>query len=152
MPPVVFLLLIVGITLLVWAVNQIVVSRRQAAMRRLAAEWKMSYVPQDLFNLAGRIAASFPIPGAADLCVLDLIYGVQGDRHRYVFTAEYTLGVAASHRRAYRAMTVCEPRDPGGSCMSLAAAPEDLPLLAQYIHLRAQETKVPTTRASGPQS
>jgi hypothetical protein len=110
-------------------------------MRRLAGEWKMSYVPLDVFNLAGRISRCFPIAGAAELRVVDLIYGLREGRRRYVFTAEYTVDLAGAHRRECRAMSVCEPPDASGPCASLDAAPEHLPLIEQYNSLREQELR-----------
>jgi hypothetical protein len=138
MSPVSFLALLAAITAAAWAAGAGLRHRRRNALRRLAAEWQMRYVQEDLFNLAGRIAPAFPIPDVSDVRVVDLIYGSQQDRHRYVFTAEYTLGREDRYRRDCRAATFCEPKEPGaGQCSTpLVMAPGELPIVDQYEHLK----------------
>jgi hypothetical protein len=148
MQPILFLALMVAVTALAWAVHRIVRSKRRSALRQLAAQWQMSYVPCDVFNLAGRIASCLPVPGAAELCVVDLIYGLRGQRRHYVFTAEYTLDGAAGNRRECRAMSVSEAQDATGPCASLDVAPEHLPIVEQYQSLHEPRRGPGTAGAS----
>ncbi len=111
--------------------------RRRAALRRLAGEWRMNYSPFDPLHLTPRVAQHFPIVGAANLKVSDVIYGIEGDRYRYIFTAEFTVGIVTTKRRLVRAATFFEPRDPARAHApdSLRLAPMELPLVEQYQSL-----------------
>ncbi len=119
-----------------------IIDRVQRRCRRillcaLATHWRMNYSPFDPLRLTARVAHHFPIPGAANLKVSDVIYGMEGDRYRYIFTAEFTVGVVRTKHRLVRAATFCEPRDfrHGQAIGPLFLAPEGLPLVAQYQHL-----------------
>src|SRR3954454_13083329 len=96
--------------------------RRGRAVRRLAAEWRMNYTPTDSLQVTPKIARHFPIPGAANLEVRDLVYGIEQDRYRYVFTAEFTAGVVRTKTRRLRVGTFSEPRN-----RSLRYATEEAP-------------------------
>ena len=89
------------------------VSRRQRhrALRRLAVEWRMTYSRTDSLRLTPKVAARFPIPGAANLRVSDVIYGIEHDRYRFVFVAEFTTGTVSAKRRQRRVASFSEPRD-----------------------------------------
>ena len=138
--PLLFLFALLATTALAALIHRLTRRRHKRRLRRLAAEWGMQYVQLDLFDLPRRIAGSFPVPGAADLHVLDVIYATHGQRHRYVFTAEYTTGVTDQHHRIARAMTFCEPVE--GATPSnrspLVAAPDYLTLPEQYEYLRRE--------------
>jgi hypothetical protein len=137
--PAVFFFSLLCVTAAVWTLHRVMRHSHKKKLRELAGQWGMQYAQADLFNLAARVAAEFPIPGVADLMIRDMIYATQGDRHRYVFTAEYTLGVIDRHHRSARAVTFCDPRDSGGQCATpLILAPEELPLLEQYRQLGKQ--------------
>ena len=86
--PAVFFLSLLCITVTVWTIHRAMRHAHKKKLRELAGQWGMQYAQADLFNLAARVAAAFPIPGVADLLIRDMIYATQGDRHRYVFTAE----------------------------------------------------------------
>ena len=86
--PAVFFLSLLCITVTVWTIHRAMRHAHKNKLRELAGQWGMQYAQADLFNLAARVAAAFPIPGVADLLIRDMIYATQGDRHRYVFTAE----------------------------------------------------------------
>jgi len=134
--PSVFFISLLCVTAVVWTLHRVMRHAHKKQLRALASQWGMQYAQADLFNLAARVAGQFPIPGVADLLVRDMIYATQGDRHRYVFTAEYTLGVIDRQRREERAVTFCDPRDSGGQCATpLILAPEELPLIEQYRQL-----------------
>jgi len=137
--PSVFFISLLCVTALVWTLHRVMRHAHKKQLRALAGQWGMQYAQADHFNLAARVAAEFPIVGVADLVIRDMIYATQGDRHRYVFTAEYTLGVIDRHRREARAVTFCDPRDSGGQCATpLILAPEELPLIEQYRQLGKQ--------------
>jgi hypothetical protein len=120
------------------AVGDILLRRRRCKrLQRLAAEWEMNYSPRDQFRLTPRVARNFPVPGAARIRVVDLIYGIECDLYRYVFTAEYTTGIVSGKRRILRAGSFCEPRDRGGEAnqSTITLAPAHLPLIEQYRKL-----------------
>jgi hypothetical protein len=134
--PFVFFISLLCVTAMVWTLHRVMRHAHKKHLRALAGQWGMQYAQSDPFQLAARVAAEFPIVGVADLVVRDMIYATQGDRHRYVFTAEYTLGVIDRHRREARAVTFCDPREAGGQCATpLILAPEELPLIEQYRQL-----------------
>ena len=115
------------------------VSRRRLrrALRRLAAEWRMTYSACDRLRIAARIAHKLSVPGAADVCVTDVIYGSLGDRYRYIFTVEFTIGVVRGKQRHVRVAAFGEARDRQSpeQVGPLSLAPENLPLVEQYRRL-----------------
>ena len=109
--------------------------RRGKALRDLAASWNMNYAQSDSLGLTSRIAGSFPIPGAADLVINDLIYSTDRMTCRYIFTAQFTVGVVHRKRRLWRVATFTEPREANDSQIDLSLAPEELDLIEQYRRL-----------------
>src|SRR6185295_436573 len=97
--PSLFFLSLLSVTALVWILHRVMRHAHKKQLRALAGEWGMQYAQADLFKISARVAADFPITGVADLVIRDMIYATQGDGHRYIFTAEYTLGVIDRHRR-----------------------------------------------------
>ena len=142
MPPLEFLIFLIAITAGAAAVEAGRRYRHMRALRRLAAERGMHFSSTDRFRLAPRVAQRLPVPGAAAVRVLDLLYGVERDNYRYVFAAEYTTGVLRSKTGVRRVATFAEPRDPAGNRTSdigdLVFAPEGLSLVEQYKHLLEQ--------------
>jgi hypothetical protein len=64
---------------------------------------------------------------------MDLIYGSDRDRYRYVFSVEFTLGVIGPKRRVVRVASLSEPRERGGTGnVSPSLAPADGSLVEQY--------------------
>lgn len=117
------------------ALSERVLARlHRARLRRMALGWHMRYSPNDRFRLTPRITRNFPVPGAAKIKVVDLIYGIESDLYRYVFTAEYTAGVVRGKRRVQRACSFSEPRERSGASgePQITLAPAGLPLLEQY--------------------
>jgi hypothetical protein len=114
--------------------QRIIQRRRHRKLRALASQWRMNFNAGDQLRLASRVSHYFPIPGAANVTVGDVIYGIDGEFYRYVFTAEYTLGILRTKRRHVRVACFAEfrdrtsPRPP--EPVRLAA--EQLPLLEQY--------------------
>lgn len=135
--PLVALGFLAGCTALAGAIQSLSRRRRKRALRRLAAQWRMTYSSRDRLRITSRVADRLPIPGAADVHVADVIYGTQGARYRYIFTTEYTLGAVGGKRRQVRVAAFSESRD--RKCAEppepVMLAPEELPLLEQYRRL-----------------
>ena len=137
-PPSLLLATLVLITTVSYLFDRLRRSRRRAVLRGLARQWKMHFATTDPFNLAPRVASMFPVPGAANLCICDVIYAQQGDRHRYIFTAEYTQGVLRHHLRVRRAATFCEAKDQAGDCSPVQLAGGAISVPAQYEALHKE--------------
>jgi len=150
--PLTFLGMMLALTAGMAVASLLARARRAAQLSRLAQSWGMRYVGRDRFDLAPKISERFPVPGAADLAVVDLIYGLESGRHRYVFTVQYTQGVVRTKSRLQRVATFSEPRDADGaegmdgsvSPSPLHMAPAELPLMQQYAHLRQMLSGAPT--------
>lgn len=129
-----FFSLVVLLTLAAAVCESILGRMHRKRLRAIAEQWKMLYTPIDQFRLTARIARHFPVPGAANIIVLDLMYGIDCDRYRYIFTAEYTAGVISHKRRVLRAASFSEPRDRSGasSPATITLAPLKLSLIEQY--------------------
>jgi hypothetical protein len=137
--PILLLVVMAGITAIAWAIHELLRTRHRNHLRLLARQWQMHYAPHDHFNIAGRIAEDFPVPGAADLRVLDLIYASDARHYCYIFTAEYTIGVIETQRRQSRVMSFCEAKeahDPQ-QATTLSLGQMRLSLLEQYRQLKA---------------
>jgi hypothetical protein len=141
MSPLAFLGLGIAAPLVAMGVHGLRDRQRRRALRALAAEWGLNYTPDDRFRLAPRVAPRLPTPGAAAVRVVDLLYGIEGARYRYLFVAEYTARTVGWRARRRTVVTFSEPRDPPSGAASdqtieLLFAPDHLPLLEQYRHLR----------------
>lgn len=108
--------------------------REQVVYRRLATQFGMHFSSRDTLRLTPRVAADFPIPGAAAVRVIDLMYRTDADAHHYVFTAEYTLGVVGPKRRVRRAAACVEPRAHHPP-LAVRLADDSVSLTAQYRSL-----------------
>ena len=106
-----------------------------AAYRRLAVAHEMHYSRGDPLRLTPRVAAALPVPGAAAVRVIDLLYRTDAAGHRYVFTAEYTVGVVATKRRVRRAAAFDEPRGAVAPVPVIRLADPGAPLTEQYREL-----------------
>ena len=71
-----------------------------------------------------------------------MIYGIEADQYRYVFSAEYTIGTVRSQRRLRSVCTFAEPRDrqTNPADFNLLVAPDTMTLTEQYEHLRQELT------------
>ncbi|MDB5291083.1 MAG: hypothetical protein JWL69_2324 [Phycisphaerales bacterium] len=125
--------------------ERVLAQLHRGRLRRMAADWRMRYSPNDRFRLTPRITGNFPIPGAAKIKVVDLIYGIESDLYRYVFTAEYTAGIVRGKHRVQRACSFSEPRDRvhASTDPQITLAPSGLPLLEQYRRLCPQAARTP---------
>lgn len=127
----------ISATALAVAAESAAARRRRKVLRQLAANWRMTYSRFDSLRLTPKVARSFPIPGAANLLVTDVIYGIEHERYRYVFRAEFTVGTVRTKKRLARVATFSEPRDrlkPQGAA-PVVLAPDQGSLLEQYRHL-----------------
>jgi hypothetical protein len=115
-------------------------NRRRDALQSLAREWRMHYSAHDRFDISDRLAERFPVPGAAEVRAVDVIYGTEGEHYRFIFTAEYTQGVVRGKHRFRRVVTFREPKGQSSSVhwSKLILAPEELEPIAQYEKLHDQ--------------
>lgn len=146
----------VGATAVALALEFVSRRRVRRGLRRLAAEWRMTYSRFDSLRLTPRVAARFPLPGAANVRVSDVIYGTEHDRYRYIFLTEFTTGTVSAKRRRTRVATFSEPRDRRQRPTQTAPvvlAPATGKLLEQYRHLAppgtARRMRAPAA-AAGP--
>lgn len=111
--------------------------KRRRMLTLLAQRWGMNYHPFDQLRLTPKVAHHFPVPGAANLKVTDVIYGMDKELYRYVFTAEFTTGVVHTKHRRVRVASFVEPRERGRlpADDSVTLAPKGKALLEQYSHL-----------------
>jgi hypothetical protein len=132
-----FLAAVLAFTLAAYFTDLMLRQRTARLLRHLAEQRRVRYCGADRFQITQRVVADFPIPGASDLRVLDLLYYAQGEQYRYIFTVEYTLGVVRTKRRLRRCASLGEPRDraSGNGWSPLVLAPDDRPLLEQYRYL-----------------
>jgi hypothetical protein len=135
MSPLAHLYSIVAITLGAYAISQYDRRRHGRVLKRVAAELELNYSANDPFGLASKIVDRFPVPGAARLEVSDLVYGLQGDRYRYIFTAHFTVGAVRAKKRTSRVTIYSEratstPRQ-NAEC-ELRVAPQTLSWADQY--------------------
>lgn len=137
MNPSQLLVLTVVLTLTAHVVDSVLRRRSAEALRRLAAEWRMNFSLTDRLNLTGKVARHFPIPGAANLRVTNVIYGSARDRYTYIFTAEFTVGVVRAKRRLTQAGWFAEPRghEDGPEFERVVLASAEHPLVQQYREL-----------------
>jgi hypothetical protein len=133
--PLILLLLLVLLTVIAWAVDRWRRVHGQAGFRQLALTHGMHYSPSDPLRLTPRIAARLPVPGAAAVRVIDLLYRTDEQNHYYVFTAEYTVGVVGPKHRVRRAASFIESKSVGGPSRSVQLAAADLPMVDQYQSL-----------------
>lgn len=107
--------------------------QRRRVLRALAERMGMHFCPSDRFRLGLRMSPYLDCPGAADVRVYDVIYGVEQDRYRYIFAAEFTRGVVLTKRRCRRVVGMIEPKNLvlGGELL-VRLSPEDRPIIEQY--------------------
>jgi hypothetical protein len=131
--PGLFFLALVLLTAMALTVDVLVHRRRARRLRALASQCQMHYHAGDQLRLTSKVLPHLPIIGAANVRIMDLIYGSHPDGHRYVFSVEYTLGVIGMKRRTVRVASLTEPRGRGDAApLSVTLAPEEGTLLDQY--------------------
>jgi hypothetical protein len=142
MPPILLLIVLIGITAGAAGAATLRRKMRRAKLSAIASSWQMRFTPEDAFQLTPRVAARFPTPGAADVVVKDLVYGQESDGcFRYFFTVEYTVGVIRTKRRRSGVAMLVEQ---GHSFSGVTLSPADLPLTDQYLWLYGLHCAKPT--------
>jgi hypothetical protein len=145
MTPFDFLCVALGVTAAAMLASRVARVRRQRALASLAQRWRMHYSPHDVLRLSDRVAYRFPVAGAADVRVTDLVYGIEGDYHRYIFSTEFTIGVVRSKKRMARVVSFREPKGRTDPALwpEMELADESLPLVEQYdsIHKRHDDAQ-----------
>jgi hypothetical protein len=152
MTPLVFFCLITTATVTATIGSHLAAIARHRRLNRLARLWRMHYTRHDRLRLADRVAASFPIPGAADVRVVDLFFRTAAGEHEYIFTVEYTLGLIHNKRRWRRAAACAEPVHAGSEGpLNVRLAPEQLSVANQYdyFHASAVDPAVASAGAVG---
>lgn len=146
MTPALYLVLVVCILLGAVVTESMRVRQRRRMLRGLARQWQMHFVPGDRLRLAGRIADKFPIPGAANVRVRNLLFSTDGKFHRYVFTIEYGVGVVRGKIGRWRVGGFVEPvsrgQSPADHC-ALHLAPQGLSLEGSYTQVHDALAQVP---------
>jgi len=105
--------------------------RHRRKLRLCARKWNMHFAPGDRLRLARRIAGNFPIIGAANITVRDLIFRTEDSRHQYLFTVDYTVGVI---RGKVGRSTVAGFTEPISRGTRLQPAPMVLSLAPPNLH------------------
>lgn len=150
MSPAAYLVLTVSVAAGAVIANRQMDHRRHQRLRRAAAKWRLHYSVSDQFRLSTRITELFPIPGAADLRIADLMYGIRGHRHSYIFTADFTTGLMHTNDRRRRVVHFSEPRERNSPTASrVELAPENLPLLEQYGYFAESPALAPPGGPAG---
>lgn len=138
MTPEQLLYLTIAVTATAAAAQCLAVHRRRHSLRRLGKLWQMHYTPGDRMKLANRIAPKIPVIGAANVCVMDMLFRTDEQRHRYLFTVEYGIGAVRGKRRRWRVAGFDEPVSRGAEQTAecpMVLAPLDLRLPAAYEYV-----------------
>lgn len=123
-------------SLCLWLVDRVAHRLRTRRFRQLAKQLHIRYSPLDRFHLAARIERCLPDPGAANVRVIDLMYGTEHHEHRYVFTAEYVVGTIGGTCRKRLVARTSEPRGRSCDCFAtLELADPTLGVEQQYRSL-----------------
>jgi hypothetical protein len=137
--PIIYLILLLVILFGAVTADAIVRFLRQKKLRAAARKWKMHYAPGDRLRLARRIVSQFPVPGAANISVRDLLFRTEDSRHQYLFTVDFTVGVIRGKVGRSRVAGFTEPVSRGNrsnpSTPSLTLAPPNLTGPAAYEHV-----------------
>jgi len=143
-----FLVIVLGLTAGAASAHFARRRRRGQQVRDLASKSNMHYCISDRFDLAGRVAPGLDCPGAANIHLSDLVYGVKDDRFRYIFTAEYTRGALRIKRRPRRVFLVTEPKSRAVRDGRLQITPgnPELGLIQQYRELINPTKPLPANR------
>ena len=136
-PPLLFFAILLVGTIALLVVHLLDGRLHHRKLTALAREWRMHYAPDDRFNLAARVAERLPLVGAADVRIVDLIYGSEQGTRRYVFCAHYTRGVVRGKCRQKCVASLSECKE---KWSALKIAPGELSLVEQYRRLGNSET------------
>jgi hypothetical protein len=136
--PLDFLALVLSVTAAAVVWQEVIARQIRAQLLQLAREWGMHYSPGDRFNMAAALAPRLPMPGASNVRVVDLIYGLEQGFYRYVCRVQYTTGVMRSKHRHGFVVAFREPRGSNrpGAWTSFTVAPTDISIIEQFQHLK----------------
>jgi len=129
------LIILIAMTTIAAVAETVVVHSRRCKLRDLGKKWEMHFAAGDQLRLADRLAGKLPILGAANICVMDLLFSTDQNVHRYIFTVEFGVGVIRGKRRRWRVGGFQEPVSRGATATPdchLSLAPRDLPISAAY--------------------
>jgi hypothetical protein len=137
--PIIYLILLLVILFGAVTTDAVVRFLRRKKLRAAARKWKMHYAPGDRLRLARRIVSQFPVPGAANISVRDLLFRTEDSRHQYLFTVDYTVGVIRGKVGRSRVAGFTEPVSRGNrtspTTPSLTLAPPNLHGPEAYEHV-----------------
>ena len=80
MIPLMFLAALLAITLAAFVVHLFLRRQIAARLRQVAVEHRMNYSETDRFHVTPRVVERFPVSGASDIKVMDLIYLLEAMR------------------------------------------------------------------------
>ncbi len=129
--PLTLLLILVGLTVVCVAAQFVFDRARRAKLDVLSKRHEMTFVNSDRFDLSREAASLVEMPGAAKVRVRDVMYASHPTGARYVFTAEFTVGVTRGKRRMVRVVAIDRWTASG---RDVALAPQSLTLVEQYEH------------------
>jgi hypothetical protein len=134
---IVFLIAVIGVCAVAAGVDVLLRRRHSRVLAALGGQWAMRYSAADVLGMGTRLQQVFPVPGAADLRVGDLMFRREADQYRYLLTVEYTRGVTGGKRRLRQVVTFTEPCNvaDGQPPAAMELAPENLPIVEQYEYL-----------------
>jgi hypothetical protein len=134
--PAIYLLLLLAILLAAVLAGAFSRFHCRRKLRLCAHQWNMHFAPGDRLRLAQRIADRFPVIGAANISVRDLLFRTEDSRHHYLFTVDYTVGVIRGKVGRSTVAGFSEPVSRGGRIHSappaLSLAPPNLTGPAAY--------------------
>ena len=141
MSPTSFFLMLLSASVVAFLVHAVFRHHCQKRFDAMAAELKMHYAEEDRFQLTPRVREQLPPEMSADLVVKDVLYYLDGDRHRYLFTIECITGDPLSETRFQRAATFCETlgRNSEKGWSKLRLAQKQRCLFKQYLSLTKEE-------------
>jgi hypothetical protein len=114
--PAIYLLFLLAILFAAVVTGAMSRFRRRRKLRICARKWNMHFAPGDRLRLARRIAEQFPVIGAANISVRDLLFRTEESRHQYLFTVDYTVGIIRGKVGRSTVAGFSEPVSRGSRC------------------------------------
>ncbi|MGD0541806.1 MAG: hypothetical protein ABSB33_09845 [Tepidisphaeraceae bacterium] len=139
MSPEFYLILVLAVLLAVVTHSTLRSLLQRKQLRDLARQWHMHFAAGDRLRIAQRAARHFPVPGAASIQVRNLIFRTEENRHQYLFTVDFTIGIIRGKVGRSSVAGFEEPVTRGGRTNQtppvLFLAPRNLSLPAAYRHV-----------------
>lgn len=123
-------LLEITIAAVMWQI--LVRRRRTSTLQRLAKEWDMHFQSTDHFNLTAKMVDHLPIPGAAAIKAIDLLYTQQAGDFFCAFTVSFTRGAVGTKHRQFRVAAIRQI----GDRHTYILAPDEGNVSEQYAFVR----------------